>query len=96
MTDPNVIVCHQIAEGYGFEHQFGQTTEELCELLIALHKYKRAPSADKISNVSEEIADVLIMIEQMKHLLNIKESDIQEIIDYKLFRQMQRLHNGEK
>ncbi len=96
MTDRNIISCQRIADGYGFEHQFGQTTEELCELLVALHKYKRLPSTEEAAEVTEEIADVCIMIEQIKYLLKIKDSDIDQITDFKLSRQMQRLYNGEK
>lgn len=94
MNEGNAMVCRLIAERYGFENQFGQTAEELCELITALHKYKRSPCSDNLCNVAEEIADVFIMIYQIQYLLNIEDSDIQERISYKLNRQLKRLNTG--
>ena len=45
-------------------------------------------------NIKEEIADVYIMLEQMKYLLNIYEDDIETIINRKILRQLERINNG--
>jgi hypothetical protein len=46
------------------------------------------------SETVEEIADVYIMLEQMKYLLNIYEDDIETIINRKILRQLERINNG--
>ena len=43
------------------------------------------------SETVEEIADVYIMLEQMKYLLNIYEDDIETIINRKILRQLERI-----
>lgn len=95
----------KIAETYGFDTQSRQCIEEMAELTVALNKYHR--ERDKwssflkecfndntsLENVKEEIADVYIMLEQMKYLLNISETDIENIINRKLERQLERISN---
>ncbi len=46
-------------------------------------------------NIKEEIADVMIMLEQIKYLLSISDTDINEIIDQKLNRQLERIEKNE-
>ena len=93
MTENNALRCRRIAAAYGFDNQVGQTAEEACELVVAIHKYKRHPTQENIIAVMEEIADVFIMIEQMRFFLNISEDGIQKIIDEKITRQLQRIEN---
>ena len=68
-----------IAEHYGYDNQSRQLIEEMSELTVAINKYWRKilfcgkkkienvefPMPEE-SNVIEEIADVEIMLEQMK------------------------------
>lgn len=70
------------AEYFGLDNRMLQCTEELGELIQALSKYKRAKEVDVTCTVSkieaekivtEEIADVEICLEQLKHLLRNKE-----------------------
>lgn len=48
-------------------------------------------SCVKKGNVIEEIADVTIMLEQIKYLLSISDTDIDQIIEQKLNRQLERI-----
>ena len=48
---------------FGIENQSNQTIEELAELIVAINKWKRHGS---LENMIEEIADVEIMILQLK------------------------------
>ena len=94
----------EISEFYGFDAQSRQCIEEMAELTVALNKYHR--ERDKwssflkecfndntsLENVKEEIADVMIMLEQMKYLLNIYENDIETIINRKILRQLERIN----
>lgn len=61
-----------IADHYGLEHQLGKCEEELNELIEAL-----GGSSD--IHLAEEIADVEIMISQIKYLRNIPDECIDSI-----------------
>ena len=78
----------EIAEHYGIEAQLCQATEELAELIVAINKYRRTGNID---NVIEEVADVEIMLSQLKYLLNISTSKIEEIKTNKIERQIERI-----
>lgn len=63
--------------------------EELAELQKEISKATRG--FENKSELTEEIADVLIMIEQVKMIYNLSDADIQQQIDYKINRLEQRL-----
>lgn len=90
MNKKTITLIKRIAERYGTTAQIGQTYEELGELITALHKYQR--DHDKIGEVTEEMADVLIMIEQIRYLLGIKTADVLAEIDRKVDRQIERIN----
>ena len=91
----------KIADKYGYDAQSRQCIEEMAELTVALNKYHRITNdvhyayehRKCIENIKEEIADVMIMLEQMKYLLNIYEDDIETIINRKIQRQLERIEN---
>lgn len=66
--------------------------EELAELQKELCKNLRGK--DNESEIAEEIADVYIMLEQMKIWCNISEEEIQDKIVEKLQRTKERYLNG--
>ena len=84
------------AEAFGIESQIMQAVEEMAELIQALSKVERyvirsrKPNTEKVAavmeNAAEEIADVEIMIEQIKYLLGIDENTLQEIKRFKIMR----------
>ena len=86
----------------GEENQMRQTQEELAELIVAINKYERAikndghPSyiADTRKNIIEEMADVLIMLDAVKKILDIQDEEIKEVRDFKLNRLLNRLKKG--
>lgn len=91
----------KIAEHYGYEPQSRQLIEEMAELTVAINKYWRFREKAKtmedlkestflVDNIAEEIADVEIMLEQIKNLtgLGLK---VESIKEYKLTRQMMRI-----
>ena len=57
-------VCQQAVLHYGEESQKKQAIEECSELIQAICKDMRG----KEHNVEEEVADVLIMLEQLTHI----------------------------
>ena len=62
-----------IANHYGLQHQLNKSVEELIELVQAIQDYsfKLGMYDDEVSteHVSEEIADVTIMLDQLQYLL---------------------------
>ncbi len=66
--------------------------EELSELQKELCKNLRGK--ENASEVAEEIADVYIMLEQMKIWCNISEEEIQDKIEEKLKRTKERYLSG--
>lgn len=80
---------HKIADHYGLHHQLMKTVEELNELSLECAKSweKRSITVNLIS----ELADVEIMLEQIKYLGKIAESDIDEVKEYKIDRQIRRM-----
>ena len=83
----------QIAYHYGYEAQREQLIEECAEAILAAQKCKRHGSKDNFEALCGEVADVLIMAQQMRILMGAKVID--EIIDKKLNRQLGRIENEE-
>lgn len=93
----------KIAFHYGFEAQSRQIVEEMAELIVAINKYHRKlqkkdkTPADWIDldyckdNIIEEMADVIVMIEQIKLLLAIQDIDVDLSGESKLDRQLERI-----
>lgn len=79
--DPRII---RIAEHYGYEAQREQFEEECAEAILAAQKCKRHGSHGNFVNLCEEVADVLIMAQQMRILMST--SLIDSFIDKKLNR----------
>lgn len=76
----------EILNFYGEEAQKGQIIQELAELVVALTK-------NDLENIHEEIADVEIMLEQLKLFKNIDVKKIEEYREFKLNRQMKRIES---
>lgn len=85
------------AEYFGYEAQSNQLVEECAELIQAVSKYRRAAAKGEdekliaLSNLVEEVADVEIMIEQIKHLLQIQDEDILALKQFKINRTKERI-----
>ena len=80
-------------ETYGIENQMLQCVEEMAELTQAINKYFRAEfsysAKGAYDSVIEEIADVQIMIEQMRLMFD--GQDVDKVIEAKLQRLEERL-----
>lgn len=93
-----------IADHYGYETQSRQLIEEMAELTVALNKAwrKTFDTVDKIPNmddeerIEEEIADVEIMLSQIKYLLGAGEDELHQIVESKLDRQIARIEEEKK
>ena len=96
----------ETAKRYGIE-QFNQTMEECAELIKALNKYRRfdlksgIPVAERhtrvklIQEITEEIADIEICLEQIKYIMGISESKIDSWKECKILRTHSRVVRGD-
>lgn len=94
-----------IADHYGKPAQAVILMEECAELVVAMSKVLRAEDAvlsnptdtsvaslDRaLQNLKSEMADVLIMIDQIIYLTDIPADDIYQVVNYKLDRQLRRI-----
>ena len=83
-----------ILQAYDANGQKMKCCEELAELETALLKHIN--KGGNIDEVLEEMADALIMIEQVKWLMPFGENRLEQMIDFKLDRQLRRIRSGEK
>ena len=83
-------------EAYGKEAQSRQAMEECAELVQAINKCLRYPNKEECKdNLIEEIADVEIMLYQLKEMFYINETEIHEWKEKKAKREKKRLKNVE-
>lgn len=76
----------QIYEHYGGAHQIEKAIEELDELKQALTN-----EDSTLHDVAEELADVLIMAEQIRIIYEISAEELNDIIKYKITRTHMRI-----
>lgn len=81
-----------IADHYGLDGQLGILQEECAELIQAVSKFHRNGME---TLMVEEMADVLIMIDQIIYLLDDSQG-LEEIIQWKIGRQMNRIAEEKK
>ena len=85
IANPRII---EIADHYGIEKQLHQLAEECSELAVeASHSARKGVTV----KIIEEMADVLLMMEQVIYLANIAIDDINECIQFKIDRQLERI-----
>lgn len=81
----SMILAH-----HGFENQLFKTVEELSELTTAIVQYyNKGPGESRLRGVQEEIADVYIMLEQIRKQFMSRE-ELDNWINYKLTREAER------
>ncbi|MBQ4123605.1 hypothetical protein IJD44_07810 [bacterium] len=78
----------KIIDTYKIMPQLKYFQSEVFELNEAIIKN------ENIEHIAEELADVLVMLEQFKLYYNIKNEDIEKIMDYKIDRQIKRIEIG--
>lgn len=89
----NDILAAAIAT-FGDDNQLNIAVEELGELQQAIFKYKRG--RDTIEHVTEELADVLIIILQLNTILNIDNDLLYDYTKFKLERLLYRVKQERK
>lgn len=104
MTEATEKKCLEIARYYGFDAQTNQLIEECAELIQAINKYKRQflrgqpvrESGGKTPRdmIVEEIADVEVMLCQIKYLLHITDLEVEDIAENKIERTMMQMEES--
>lgn len=79
----------KILKKFGKKRQWLKLSEEMIELLKSIIAYECRYESDT-SNIIEEIADVEIMLDQMKRAYKIKCKDIKRIKKFKIKRTHRR------
>ena len=79
----------RIADYYGLKNQLKQLVEECSELSVEAMHYTRERGGTE--RISEEIVDVLIMIQQIIYLLRNDTEKLEKYADFKLDRQLGRI-----
>lgn len=88
MTAWETAVCKRAVEAYGKEHQLIICMEEMAELTKELTKNLRGRR--NLQDISKEVADVEIMLEQVKVIFDLKE-EVSEAKEAKLLRLQKRI-----
>ena len=94
MDDRRKEIEGQAIRTYGENSQVDKAVEEMSELTKALLKYRRNEDMSvnrRLNNILEEIADVQIMLDQMRIIFG--DTSSQE--EYKLNRLWERMEAGE-
>lgn len=87
MNDMNKEILNKAIAHYGVKPQLGVAMEECAELIQAISKLQRyGCEPEVIENLVEEIADVLIMIEQIKIITDVTDDCINWAVRQKLNR----------
>ena len=79
---------HKLINKFGVIQLF-VAVEELSELQKELCKFFRGKL--KVENIKEEIADVIIMLYQVKDYFMIEDKELQDMVKYKIERTKERL-----
>ena len=72
----NNSLFQRCADKWGVESQVYQGAEECIELALALHHLLRVSKYKTLEKVIEEMADVELMIDQLKYLLEIPNASL--------------------
>lgn len=82
-------IIRAAVDTYGHDSQIQQLLEEMAELQVAILHQQRGKA--ERAQVVGEIADVLIMLEQLQDMLEITDAELGRAIRLKLTRLEQRL-----
>lgn len=88
----NKNLQRKVVNHFGVREQSIIAMEECSELIQAISKAMRYPNdIGRHNNLAEEIADVLLCIEQIKSIYNVEDVEIDRWTDFKQTRQLDRM-----
>ena len=95
-NENEVQIMQKALSQWGIDAQVGQTVEECAELIVALQKYiNRTPKPETIENLLDEIADVEMMLAQMRLVLDFDDASLRKRMECKFDRLSRYLADDE-
>ena len=95
-TGSEIKIMQQALDQWGLNAQVGQAVEECAELIVALQKYiNRTPLQKNNENILDEIADVEMMLAQIRLALGIDDESLRKRIECKFDRLRRYLERDE-
>ena len=79
----------QIINNYGLKHQLKYIHSEYFELDEAILNY--ITRNEDREHIAEEIADIMVMLKQFQYYYEIEDKQIEDIMKYKIDRQLKRI-----
>lgn len=76
-----------------FQSEVFELGEAIIECELAYHYSPCQIGRGYEEHIAEEIADVIVMLKQFQHYYNITDEEIEEVMKYKINRQLQRIEN---
>ena len=87
----NNIIVQKTNEIWGRDEMVCMAMEEFAEAIQAVNKVKRFPNNKKYrEKLTEEIADVFVIIDHLEALGLINQKEVQDVVDFKQKRQCSR------
>lgn len=86
--------CETILRHYGIEKQSIKACEEMGELIQVISKLNFKFSSQNVEHLKEEIADVMVVLEQLKIHYGITDNDIDEIVEQKTIRTVNHIREN--
>lgn len=87
----------EIIDYYGIKHQLKKFNEEAFELIEAIINYNNSSYGIKHYQkdvVIEELSDVAVMLKQIQLYFEIKDEEINKIMEQKIDRQLKRMEKS--
>lgn len=89
MNKSQIAILNNAIQTYGIDAQLDMCVEEMSELTKEICKKKRGKN--NRNQIAEEIADVEIMLEQLKIMCNISDKEVNNVVFMKICRLEERL-----
>lgn len=86
----------ELINHYGIMEQLKYIHSEYFELDEAIINEEFEHHYESIEHISEEIADVMVMLKQFQYYYDITDERLEEIMNYKIDRQLGRIHYENK
>lgn len=93
-TAEKIVIYQECLKQWGMDAQVNMAVEEMAELISALQHYRRLRQwghSATVEDIADEVADVEIMMEQLKFMFDIDPEHLLRIKEKKLARVMELL-----
>lgn len=89
----------KIINHYGVKHQLKYFQSEVFELnesiLANWYDVEGVTDVGYVEHIREELADVMVMLKQFQYYYEIPDKEIEDVMKYKVQRQLERIENEE-